>query len=138
MNSDDLGDESDASDVAGLGQTVLRQDLPRYGQATFLTWSTLKFRKDHNLCHNEHRRVHARKDSVECLLRPAMLAHPIKKQRLVSKARAWYARPAMLASLSPEFGCMVLRMQLSIANVSGTFSNFRLWRARPCACPWCV
>jgi hypothetical protein len=50
VNSDDLGDESDASDVAGLGQTVLRQDLLRYGQATFLTWSTLKFRKDHNLC----------------------------------------------------------------------------------------
>ena len=46
-----------------------------------------------------------------------MLAHPIKKQRLVSKARAWYARPAMLASLSPDFGCMVLRMQLSFANV---------------------
>ena len=44
--------------------------------------------------------VQARKDSVECLLRPAMLPRPIKNQRLVSKARARLCSPANLFDAS--------------------------------------
>ena len=78
--------------------------------------------------HNEHRRVHARKDSVECLLRPAMLAHPIKKQRLVSKARAWLCSPGYAREL-------VARIRLHVAKNATVFRQWPVFRfskqARP-------